>query len=67
VSYAADRGGLAEARLEGDFFTKGDISLWESSLVGCCLEREALAHRLQATGDVLFGITIEDILSMFFM
>ncbi len=67
LSYTADHGVLTEIKLEGDFFTKGDISLWESSLVGCCLEREALAHRLQAASDVLFGITIGDILSMFFM
>lgn len=65
LSYSADHGILKEVKLEGDFFATGDVSALEASLVGCCLERDALSSRLKEVGDVLLGITAEDILPLF--
>ncbi len=66
LSYTADRGILTAVRLEGDFFTTGDVSAWENALVGCSLQREAMATRICEAGDILFGISSEDLLSLFF-
>jgi len=65
LSYTADRGILTAVKLEGDFFATGDVSVWEDSLIGCALQREALAERLGKAGEILLGISSEDLLSLF--
>ena len=65
LSYTADRGILKAVKLEGDFFAIGDVSAWETALLGCPLKRESLAERLRDAGEILHGISSEDLLSLF--
>lgn len=66
LSYTADRGILTAVKLEGDFFATGDVSAWENALVGCLLQREALTERLRKAGEILLGISSDELVSLFF-
>ncbi|MBQ4065139.1 MAG: lipoate--protein ligase [Clostridia bacterium] len=65
LSYTADRGVLTEVGITGDYFGAGDVAELEAALIGCRLEREALAIRLTNASCYILGAKPQDLLDLF--
>lgn len=68
ISYALRQGKLSDISLRGDFFGTEDPSLLESALIGCRLDRSALAEAMAKLpiDKIVSGATVDDLLSLFF-
>ncbi len=66
LSLDADHGVIRDIRFFGDYFGLDDISAVEKRLIGCRLEREALACRLADIGSYIMGADAADVIGLIF-
>lgn len=66
LSYDSGHGILEALSIRGDFFSLGEISRLEESLVGCRLEHTSLLERIESSDVSIAGISSEDLLKLFF-
>ena len=59
-------GVIAQAKFTGDFFATEALDTLEAALSGCRYEKDAVAAVLQKADGVIFAVTPEELLTLFF-